>query len=258
MQPGTQHRRLDQALRRHDPAVHQHDPQVRLVGQVRRFRRSQCHRCGHRRQHPRALLRNDLQSRRLDLRPRRDCARRRPAGIAADRRQHHRHPLPLPPHRAWRDARRPFGHQVPDRQRHRHRRGRGRLRQVRLVGIGKFPSLAAPEPAYHGLNFHASARRHGLHLPLHRRGPARSGHDDEPAGRALHADGDRDAVAAHAAPCRECADRGRVAGAGPAGRSRHLSRPEVLALPQPRQDDRARRARGRCSPSRSRAATKTA
>ena len=34
-----QRRRLDQALWRHDPAVLQHDPQVRLVCQVRRFRR---------------------------------------------------------------------------------------------------------------------------------------------------------------------------------------------------------------------------
>lgn len=31
----------------------------------------------------------------------------------ADRRQHHGQPLPLPPDRARRDPRRPFGHQIP-------------------------------------------------------------------------------------------------------------------------------------------------
>ena len=39
---------------------------------------------------------------------------------------------------------------------------------------GKFPSLAGPEPAYHGLNFFEIVRRHGLHLPQPRRRPARS------------------------------------------------------------------------------------
>ena len=37
---------------------------------------------------------------------------------------------------------------------------------------GRFPSLAGPEPAYHGLNFR-DVRRHGLHLPQPRRRPAR-------------------------------------------------------------------------------------
>ena len=56
-------------------------------------------------------------------------------------------PLPLPPDRAWRDARRPFGDQVSDRQRHGHRRHRRRFGQVRLVGLGQVPQpRRSPSP----------------------------------------------------------------------------------------------------------------
>jgi hypothetical protein len=66
---------------------------------------------------------------------------------------------------------------------------------------GKFPSLSAPEPAYHGLKFHETFGPlaftfHGIAIGL-----ARSRHDDEPAGRALHADGDRNAEPADGAAC---------------------------------------------------------
>jgi O-acetylhomoserine (thiol)-lyase len=79
---------------------------------------------------------------------------RRCGGHSADRGQHFRHPLSVPPDRAWRDAGGAFDDQIPDRQRHRHRRLRGRFGQVRLVGLRQVPVAFAPEPAYHGLKFH--------------------------------------------------------------------------------------------------------
>jgi O-acetylhomoserine (thiol)-lyase len=61
----------------------------------------------------------------------------------------------------------------------------------------KFPSLSQPEPAYLSLNCHW---------------PARSGNDDEPAGRALHADGHRNPWPADGATRRQRAKGGRVVG----------------------------------------------
>ncbi len=59
--------------------------------------------------------------------------------------------------------------------------------------------------------FPRGAGWHGLHLPRHRRGIAGSWHDDEPAGRALHADGDRNPLAPHGPPCRQRGEGGQVA-----------------------------------------------
>ena len=73
---------------------------------------------------------------------------------AADRRQHAGHALAVQADRLRRHPDHPFDDQVPERHRHVDgRRGR-RFGQVRLGRKGgKFPSLAGPEPAYHGLNF---------------------------------------------------------------------------------------------------------
>ena len=56
----------------------------------------------------------------------------REAGHPADRRQHDGDPVSVPPDRAWRDAGRPFHHQVPVRPRQFGRRRGRRQRQVRL------------------------------------------------------------------------------------------------------------------------------
>jgi O-acetylhomoserine (thiol)-lyase len=53
-----------------------------------------------------------------------------------------------------RDAGRAFDHQVPHRQRHGDRRRGGRFGAFDWSASDKFPSLSAPEPAYHGLKFH--------------------------------------------------------------------------------------------------------
>jgi O-acetylhomoserine (thiol)-lyase len=87
--------------------------------------------------------------------------------------------------------------------------GNGTVTGRRVVDSGtfdwsasdKFPSLSEPEPAYHGLKFHETFGPlaftfHGIAI-----GPARPRHDDEPAGGALHADGDRDAQPADGAAC---------------------------------------------------------
>jgi len=67
----------------------------------------------------------------------------------------------------------------------------------------KFPSLSAPEPAYHGLKFHETFGPlaftfHGIAIGLRDLGMTMN-----PQG-ALYPDGHRNAEPAHAAPCREC------------------------------------------------------
>ena len=67
----------------------------------------------------------------------------------------------------------------------------------------KFPSLSQPESAYHGLRFHETFGPlaftfHGIAIGLRD-----LGHDHEPTGGALHADGHRDPEPAHAAPRRK-------------------------------------------------------
>ncbi len=79
MAPGQERRRLDPALRRHGHPVQPDHQALRLVGEVRRFRRSGRGQGGDRRQHPRDLLRIDRQPRRLYHRPRRDRQDRRRA-----------------------------------------------------------------------------------------------------------------------------------------------------------------------------------
>ena len=128
---------------------------------------------------------------------------RRRGRPAADRRQHLGHALPLPPDRARRDAGRPFDHQVPDRQRHRHRRRVVDSGKFDWSASGKFPSLSRARARLSRAEVPRDLRPAGLHLPRHRHRAARPRHDDEPAGRALHADGDRDAVAADGAARRE-------------------------------------------------------
>ena len=64
---------------------------------------------------------------------------------AADRGQHVRLAVPVPPDRVGRRHRDPLGDQVHWRPRHLDRRGRGRVRPVRLVQR-RFPVVADPSP----------------------------------------------------------------------------------------------------------------
>ncbi len=67
----------------------------------------------------------------------------------------------------------------------------------------KFPSLQRTRARLPRPEIRRNLRPAGLYLPRYCHRSARSGHDDEPAGGALHADGDRNTVAAHGASCRE-------------------------------------------------------
>ena len=187
MGPGKQRRGVDPPLRRLDHPVLPDHQALRLVGHVRRLRRHRCDRGGHRRRHPRHLLRVDRQPRRLRHRPAGDRRHRRRRRHPAHRRQHVGDPLPHPAHRARRHPRRELDHQVPHRQRHGHRRRRRRLRPVRLVGVGQVPVALPARARLPRPRVPRGARRDGLHLPRHRHRPARPRHDHEPAGRALHA-----------------------------------------------------------------------
>ncbi len=209
---GAQRRRLDPALRRHGHAVQPDHQALRLVGED-----SSISTIWTRSGRPSTTT------------PARSSANRSPtraatspicdaiaevadaAGLPLIVDNTTRHPLSLPPDRARRDAGGAFDHQVPDRQRHRHRRLHRRLGQVRLVGVGQVPLAQRARAGLSRAEVPRDLRPAGLHLPRHRHRSARPRHDDEPAGRALHADGDRDAVAADAAPRRECREGGQLA-----------------------------------------------
>jgi hypothetical protein len=108
----------------------------------------------------------------------------------------------------------------------------------------KFPSLSEAEPAYHGLKFHETFGPAGLHLPRHRHRPARPRHDDEPAGRALHADGDRNAQPADGTARGKRREDRDMARERSARGLRDLCRAALLALLRPGRDDLPPRGRG--------------
>ncbi|CAA9435773.1 MAG: O-acetylhomoserine sulfhydrylase / O-succinylhomoserine sulfhydrylase, partial [uncultured Rubellimicrobium sp.] len=232
---GAEHHRLHAALRRDSHAVHGGVPQVRLVVQIRGHRRRGRDPRRRGREHARDLLRGDHQSGRAHHRPAHGGARGERGGRAAHRGQHLGHAVPLPSVRAWGLHRRPFDHEVPDRQRHRHGRLRGRFGQVRLVGpCGQVPFADGARARLSRPALRRDVRPHGLHLSRDRGGAAGPWHDDEPAGRALHAARDRDAVPADGPACPERHDRGALAGGGsPRGRG-HLCGARILAVLCPR------------------------
>ena len=128
-------------------------------------------------------------------------------GPAADRRQHARHPLPLPADRARRRHRRALDHQVPRGPRQLARRRGGRIGQVRLVARGPV-SLA--DRAGAGLS-RAQVLREFRRFRLHHEGAGggfarfRSGAcADE---RVPHDHRRRDPACADGAARRECAAR---------------------------------------------------
>ena len=130
------------------------------------------------------------------------AAHRARAPAAADRGQHLRDAVSLPPDRMGRRHRRPLGDQVHRRPRHQHRRRRRRLGRVQLVqrplsgdrrAVARVSRPAVPRDVRH------------LRLPDEAAGrdAARSRRGDEPVQRVPVPAGARDAVAADGAPRRE-------------------------------------------------------
>ena len=92
------------------------------------------------------------------------------AGIAhdtapADRRQHVRHAVSVPPDRVGRGHRRPLGDEVHRWTWDQHRRNRRRGRHLRLVER-PLPGCRGPSPAYHGLKFHETFGTYGYLMKL--------------------------------------------------------------------------------------------
>ena len=134
------------------------------------------------------------------------------------------------------------------------RRGR-RLRHVRLAQERRYPTLTAPTPSYHGLTFAETFGDFAFTIADARGGLARFRPVDLAVQRLPHHDRHRDPAVAHATPCRERA------------RSRNLAVRHVIAWVPLRRaapatiahwPPTAPRARARCSPSGSRAATRPA
>lgn len=143
----------------------------------------------------------------------------------------------LPPDRARRDDRRPLDDEIPDRQRHRHGRRDRRFGQVQLVGVRQVSLALGARACLSWPEVPRDLRRARLHLSRHRDRAARPWHDDEPAGGALHAPRDRDALAADAAPCRERREGRALARGRPAGGLCNLCGAAVLALEPSRGED---------------------
>ena len=110
---------------------------------------------------------------------------------------------------------------------------------------GRFPVVADPSPAYHGLQFHETFGMYGYLMKLRAETLRDLGGDARAVQRVPVPAGARDAVAADGAPRRERA-RGRgVPRVARAGLERHLPRPAGKPLPAARREvPAARRGRG--------------
>ena len=189
-------------------------------------------------------------------------------GRAADRRQHRRHAVPDPPARVGRRHRRALGDQVPRRPRHRDRRRDRRRRPLRLRRRpGAVPAASTPRTrattAWSTPATSASAAPLGRQPGLHPQGPGAAAARPRPGDLAVQRlpdrPGPRDAVAADRAARRQRAAGGRVARGARRGAS---ASPTRACRASPWYDlaaeVRAARAPARCSPSRSRAASRPA
>ncbi len=98
---------------------------------------------------------------------------------------------------------------------------------VRLVRVGQVPVAVGAGTGLSRPEVPRDVRPARLHLPRHRHRAARPRHDDEPAGGALHAHGDRDAQPPHGAARRERREGGALAGSRRAGDEGDLCRTRV-------------------------------
>ena len=157
-------------------------------------------------EHEGVLRRDDRQPGGQRPRHRDDRGDRARSQAAADRGQHVRDAVPLPPHRMGRRHRAALGDQVHRRPRHEHRRRGGRLGRVQLVQR----PLSGDRRSVAGVS-RAAVSRNVRHLRLSDeaagRDAARPRRGDEPVQRVPVPAGTRDAVAADGAPRRERARR---------------------------------------------------
>ena len=185
----------------------------------------------------------DIESARVD---------RARARAAADRRQHVRDAVPVPPDRVGRRHRHPLGDQVHRRSRHEHRRRRRRGGHVQLVERtvpgGRGPIARLPRPA-------VPRDVRDLRLPDEAAGrdAARSRRGARAVQRLPVPAGTRDAVAADGASRRERAGRRGVPRVARARLERHLSRPARKPIQAAGRASTCRAAPARCSRSTARA-----
>ncbi len=213
------------------------------------------------------LLRRD--HRQPEGRGPRHRGRRRPrprARRAARRRQHHRHALRHPPVRVGRRHRRALGDEVPRRPRHLHRRHHRRRRQLRLRRRPReVPRLQHPgrELPRSRLRPRPRRRQPARGQPrLHPQGTGAAAPRPRPGGgpvqRLPHRPGHRDPLAAHRAAPRERGE-GRGTTCRATSRSSGSSGPPCPRARRTRwRRSTPRVAPARCSPSRSRAASRRA
>ena len=112
---------------------------------------------------------------------------------------------------------------------------------------GRFPVVADPSPAYHGLQFHETFGDVRLPDEAAGRDPARPGRGAVAVQRLPVPAGARDAVAADGAARRQRAGRGGVPRVARAGVERDLRRPAVEQVPAAGGEVPAARRRARCS-----------
>ena len=110
---------------------------------------------------------------------------------------------------------------------------------------GRFPVVADPSPAYHGLQFHETFGTYGYLMKLRAETLRDLGGDARAVQRLPVPAGARDAVAADGAPRRERAGGRGVPRVARAGLERHLPRPAGKPVPAARREvPAARRGRG--------------
>ena len=210
--PGRRVRRLQEALWRLDQPVQSRLQEFRLERGVGRARRCRHLRARHHAQDQGDLHRIHRQSRRRHHRHRGDRQDREERGRAAHRRQHAGHALSLQADRLRRRHRRAFAHQVSRRPRQLDRRPDRRRRHLQLVAR---EALSDAVRAASGISRHRAARdlrQLRLRHRLPRAGAARHRAGAVAVQRLPDPHRHRDAAAAHAAPLRQRAGGGAVAG----------------------------------------------
>ena len=201
---------------------------------------------GRAREHQGVLRRDDRQPGRQRARHRDRGVDRPRARVAADRRQHVRDAVSVPPDRMGRRHRHPLGDQVHRRPRNEHRRRRRRGRHVQLVertvpggrgSVARLPRPAVPRDV------------RDLRLPDEAAGrdAARSRRNARAAQRLPVPAGARDAVAADGTPRRQRASGRRVPRVARAGLERHLPGPAGKHATGRSSRSTCRAARARCS-----------
>ena len=255
MQPGDEFVASQKALRRLDQPVQPRVQEFRLERQVGRSGRYRIVRAGDHAEDQGDLHRNDRQSRRRDLRHRGDIRDRQESARAADRRQHAGDAVSLAADQSGRRCRHSFADEVSRRARQLDRRHDRRRRHLRLVARRALSDAVEAAPGISRHRLPRDLRQFRVRRRVPRAGAARHRPGIVAVQRVPDPDRHRDAAAAHPAPLRQRAGGRAMAQGAQAGRVGELSRPAGRQVSRARAQIRARRARARCSPSASRAAS---